>query len=381
MNSKFFSFAILICAAIWTSGCGTVAKLAGVNDKCVVIAKLAQVRSSNAVVALDLIEVKRGTTLEVVGEDTVENEKWYNVRAYDENNTEGWIEARNVLPDKLLRQSQTLADESKDIPTQATGQMRAATNLRLKPDRNDDNNILQRLKGGDTFDVIGWQRVAKPNDDADDLKDDKQKGAANNQPQSKRQTEKAPELLLDEKYDTWYKVRMRPDISPAPVGWVYGKQVELTVPADIIFYRTGLEFVAWSRIDGDFDISANAAATSQNLKDAGAKESKPGSWVILERSNKIEDPNGTDEPDFDHVLIMGYDKYSQDHYKVYLSGRVQGYLPLRVKGAGDSREFTVSLKDASGQKHDVTFSTFKDARSLLKVNVPPDIPKPDKNDY
>ena len=33
--------------------------------------------------------------------------------------------------------------------------------------------------------------------------------------------------------------------------WIYGKQVELAVPSDIIFYRTGREFVAWQRLDGE----------------------------------------------------------------------------------------------------------------------------------
>ncbi len=53
----------------------------------------------------------------------------------------------------------------------------------------------------------------------------------------------------NESTELWYKVRLRPSESPAPAGWVFGKQVELTVPSDIIFYRTGREFVAWQRLD------------------------------------------------------------------------------------------------------------------------------------
>ena len=49
--------------------------------------------------------------------------------------------------------------------------------------------------------------------------------------------------------ELWYKVRLAPAISPAPAGWIFGKQVELTVPSDIIYYRTGREFVAWRRLD------------------------------------------------------------------------------------------------------------------------------------
>jgi hypothetical protein len=379
MKINFLLFLILALSAIVLSGCGTVAKLAGTNDKCVVIARRAQIRSSDAVVAADLLEVSRGTTLEILGDDTYEGEKWYNVRASDENNTEGWIEARNVLPNKLLEQSKKLAEQDKDIPTQATAQLRNASNLRITPDRNTDDNILQKLLNGDTFDIVGWQRVPKPADSEGDDKDDQPKNSANKQNKSQRPKNKQGEdvVRLDDKYDTWYRVRLNSSVSPAPAGWLYGKQVELTVPADIIFYRTGREFVAWKRIDAEQDNSGNAASFGQG-KDAG-KESKPGSWVILERSSKIEEPNG-EEPDFDHIRIIGYDKYNQDHYKVYLSGKIKGFLPLRVTGSGDSRSFSVRIKGADGQIREMAFSTYKDARGLVKINAPPDIPKEDRND-
>jgi hypothetical protein len=370
MMTKLFPVLILTAAAAFLSGCGTVAKLAGTNEKCVVIAERSQIRSSGALVAADLLVVKRGTQLEILGEDVFEGEgykaKWYNVRASDEDNTEGWIEASDVMTGKMLAESKKLYEEDKDTPAQATGQLRAATNLRLTPDRSIDDNILQKLVGGDTFEIVGWRRIPKPPDPED---------TKNKDPKDK--DDKPEDVRLDDKYETWYKVRLNISVSPAPAGWLYGKQVELTVPADIIFYRTGREFVAWSRLDGEQE--GNIVGFVQTGKDAG-KEGKPGSWVILERSSKIQDPNGTDEPDFDHIRVMGYDKYSQDHYKVYLSGKVKGYLPLRVKGSGDTRTFTVKIKDASGNLKDFTFQTYKDSKGLLKVTAPPDIPKESRED-
>lgn len=370
MKIKLFLFVFLTICAVISSGCGTVAKLAGSNDKCVVIARRAQIRSSGAVVAADLLEVSRGQTLEILDDEMIESEKWYNVRASDENNTEGWIEARNVLTQKLYQQSQKLAEQDKDVPTQATGQLRAASNLRLSPDSTSDDNILLKLQGGDTFEIVGWQRVPKTDDEKDDTPKSGTNKQSNLQQRQKPKDEHAP-VRLDDKYDTWYKVRLQPSVSPAPFGWIYGKQVELTVPADIIFYRTGREFVAWSRIDGDTE--GNVVSFAHG-KDAAGKDSKPGSWVILERSNKVEDPND-DEPDFDHILIMGYDKMNQDHYRVYLSGRVKGYLPLRVTGGGDSRAFSVRIKGADGNIREYQYTTYKDSRGILKVNVPPDLPK------
>jgi hypothetical protein len=380
MKLKIFLFLVFALSAVVLSACGTVANLAEVNEGAVVIAERAQIRSSGAVVAADLLEVKRGNRLELLGEDNFNDEKWYNVRAFDENSTEGWIESRYVLADKLLAESQKLAEETKDIQTQATGQLRAATNLRLSPDRHSDDNILQKLKGGDTFDIIGWKRIPKPVNTEEDEKDDKTKNVANKQDRrTRRQREKDANepLRLDDKYETWYQVRMQPAISPAPVGWIYGKQVDLAVPADIIFYRTGREFVAWGRLDGKAD-SSSVDSYAQSSRDA-SKEGKPGSWVILERSNRVEEPDG-EEPDFDHILVLGYDKDSQDHYKVYLSGKVKGFLPLHVNGIGDTRSFTVRIKGSDGDVRDFTFKSYKSDRGLLKVNVPEGIPKEDKND-
>jgi hypothetical protein len=378
MKLKLFLFILLTAgAAVVSSGCGSVASLAGVNENCVVIAKQTQVRSSGAVVAADLLKVTRGNTLEILGEETFDGVKWYNVRAMDENSTEGWVEARDVITQKMLDQSKKLAAENADIPTQATGQLRAATNLRLAPDRNKDDNIMQKLIGGDTFEIIGWQRIRKPENADENDKDDQPK--ANQQAKPKREREKPEVLRLDDVYDTWYKVRLRPEVSPAPVGWIYGKQVELTVPPDIIFYRTGREFVAWSKLDGEGEGNVAGYAQSMRDRDGGKEGGKPGSWVILEKSSRVEDPN-VEEPDFDHIRIIGYDKYNQDHFKVYVSGRVKGFLPLRVTGSGESRTFTVRIKGDDGQIKDYSFSTYKDSRGLLKVNVPPDIPKENKND-
>src|SRR5260370_33904840 len=74
---------------------------------------------------------------------------------------EGWIEARNIMPDKVLENARKLADEDKGIQPQATGQLHAGSNLRLSPDRNNNENIMMRLDSGSTFEIIGWKRVPK----------------------------------------------------------------------------------------------------------------------------------------------------------------------------------------------------------------------------
>ncbi len=167
--------------------------------------------------------------------------------------------------------------------------------------------------------------------------------------------------------ELWYKVRLSPAISPAPEGWIFGKQVELTVPSDIIYYRTGREFVAWRRLDEETSDEGSATKT----KDV-AKESRPGSWVILERSSSKE-PHKLDEPDFDRIYVLGYEKHDQDHYTAYRSPDVEGYLPMRVEGRGVNRTFTVRVKDESGQVKDMQYALYRDDHGVLRVTPPGDV--------
>jgi hypothetical protein len=84
--------------------------------------------------------------------DQVDFEKilWYRVRARDEAKTEGWIEAQHVITSEVLEKSKKLAEEFKDVPPQAAGKLRAASNLRLAFDMSPEN-ILFKL--ANWFDV------------------------------------------------------------------------------------------------------------------------------------------------------------------------------------------------------------------------------------
>src|SRR5213078_1246484 len=199
--------------------------------------------------AADLLEVNRGDDVDILDSadipdpsDNTKKERWYRVRAHDEEKTEGWIEARNIMPEKVLDNARKLADEDKNVQAQATGQLHAGSNLRLTPDRSNNENIMMRLDSGSSFEIIGWRRVPKLSGGESSESDTAPKAgsAANNN--KNIDSDENPEE--QETTELWYKVRLSPSISPAPEGWIFGKQVELTVPSDIIYYRTGREFVA-----------------------------------------------------------------------------------------------------------------------------------------
>lgn len=376
INTSLKFTIILLMTVACASGCKTLAKK---DDTGVVIANRAQIRSSTAVVAADLLEVNRGDVVEII--ETVDvpdpsaidkKERWFRVRARDDASTEGWIEARNVMLQEVLDQARRLAVEDKDIPAQATGQLRASTNLRLSPDRNSPDNIMMKLDSGSSFEIVSWKRVPAPKSSETTETDDAPKTGSVQQRSGRQGRDPDEPKEPQEVNELWYKVRLQPLISPAPAGWINGKQVELTVPSDVIFYRTGREFVGWRRLDEDPD---NKSTTTKD-KDV-AKEVKPGSWVILEKSSSNE-PRKLDEPDFDRIYVLGYDKYNQEHYTAYRSPDVIGYLPLKVGGKGDNKSFTVRVEADDGKVKEMQYSVYRDDRGNLKVAAPGDAPKAKK---
>src|SRR5712692_1238804 len=329
---------------------GACSAIASKGNTGVVVARSAQILSSTAVVSANLLEVNRGDVVDILDSidvpdpnDNSKRERWYRVRAHDEEKTEGWIEARNIIPDKVLESARKLADEDKGLQAQATGQLHAGSNLRLTPDRGNNENIMMRLDSGSSFEIIGWKRVPKLKGSETSESDTAPKAGSATSGSNKgaQSDEENPEE--QETTELWYKVRLSPSISPEPEGWIFGKQVELTVPSDIIYYRTGREFVAWRRLDDDSSDEGSATRT----KDV-AKESRPGSWVILERSSSKE-LHKLDEPDFDRIYVLGYEKHDQDHYTAYRSPDLEGYLPLRIEGRGSDKTFVVRIKDDNGQ--------------------------------
>src|SRR5258705_9631981 len=277
LDSSIYKYLLILVALSLAPGCKTIAKQ---NNTGVVVARRAQIRSSTAVVAADLLEVTRGDVLDILEfqdvqdpSDNSKKERWLRVQAHDEDSTEGWIESRNVMPDEVLQSSKKLAEEDKNVPAQATGQLRASSNLRLGPDRTGNENIIMRLDSGSSFEIVGWKRVPKPTSSEAIESDVAPKAGSVPQAGTKNRKESDEEKEPEETNELWYKVRLPPDISPGPAGWMYCKQVELSVPSDIIFYRTGREFVAWQRLDGD----SGEKDTSPKGKDV-AKEVRPGSW-------------------------------------------------------------------------------------------------------
>ena len=351
-----------------SSGCslldsivGGFSKAVGLSDTAIVIAKTAQIRTSYAVVAADLLEVKRGERLDVLDQVEFEKVLWYRVRARDEENTEGWIEAQNVITNEVLESSQKLSETFKDLPPQAAGKLRAASNLRLSPDIKAEN-VLFRLANGSTFEIMDWNFVPKGST-GDEGEGEKGPGGSDSDEDIEAAKVEGEPEKIDEKYDIWYLVKLDPSVSPAPAGWLFGRQVELNVPSEIVFFQqNNRKFVTWQRLDSDIpgtQVSTDRSAT-------------PGNWVILTRTNISKAVDGV-EPDFDGILVLAFDRYDQSFYTVWRSsGDVWGSLPLRVEGSGDNKTFTLKLRHPEGRMDDKRFVVFRD-RNRVRITPPEDV--------
>lgn len=379
MILKNFTLAFLIgTASLSSAGCGVLDlatenffSVVGLNETGTVISKSAFIRSSYAVVAADLLEVKRGQRVELL-EEFEDDAKvlWYRVRAADEDQTEGWIEAQHIINEESLDKSRLLAEQAKDFQTQAFGQLKATSNLRLSPSQ-DTSNILLRLDSQASFDIVEWQFVPKSSDELEKPENEEIKAA-----EEEKGQDEPPKL--DEVYDIWYKVRLSPSQSPAPMGWVFGRQVSLQIPSEIVYFQTNdRKFVTWHRLDDSIPDTLRTSVVETDIEIR-----KPSSWVILTRTNEVKAVDGV-EPDFDGILVLGFDKYNEEHYTAYSTRRekieVWGRLPLKVEGTGDEKTFTVRIRnEANGEMEEKRFVLFKDKNRRLRVTPPGDLKKKSK---
>ncbi|MFL6375442.1 MAG: hypothetical protein ACJ73D_12300 [Pyrinomonadaceae bacterium] len=366
MKVRFFLLFALISISVFAAGCSLLqGSIVGPTDTATVIAKTAQIRTSFSVVAADLLEVKRGDKLDVLDQVEFEKVPWFRVRAHDEAQTEGWIEAQNVITSGTLQKSKDLAEQFKDQPPQAAGMIRSVSNLRGAPDMAPEN-VFFRLPAGSNFEIMSWKFVPKQEaPDVDDAPKGQQKPGQKVEPKSSDDDDDEPPRL-DEKYDMWYLIRLDPAQSPAPAGWIFGRQVELQVPSDISFFQANdHKFITWQRLDSD----------AANKVGAGDKSLAPGSWVILARDPYSKPIDGV-EPDIDYILVLAFDKYDQNYYTVWrTTGHkvVFGRLPLKVEGKGDNKTFSITLRNPqTGSFDEKRFVVFKD-KTRLRVTPPEDI--------
>lgn len=275
-----------------------------------------RLRSSTAEAARAVGELKSGDQVTVIERKNEGNTAWANITG--PNGESGWVENKVLVKQAIVEASQKIANEIREVPTQAVGKSKARLKLRLTPDRNNDDNVAFELPAGTVLDIVARERQPRPE------KLVAQQATANNTG--------AP---AGPKFDEWYKVRIK-NLTIVPAGWIYGGSVELDVPGDISFFAsTGRRITGWQPIGSTQD--------EQNQ----TKEH----YLVAEKQLF----GGDEQLDFDRLKVLSFDPKRREYVTPFRED-VKGRFPISVKVEDKRGSFRVLALDKANQAQPVDFT-------------------------
>lgn len=319
------NLALLICAALILSltGCNLLSdeKI----EEGVVIAPKLKIRSSTAPAALDLAEVKRGDKLEILEHREVKTPtgvvEWYKVRTRGPDQVLGWVEARHVISQQVVKKIEELYQQSIQIPSQGRGRLKVRAKLRIEP----GGEIITMLNRGTMVDIVGKARTTfKPEEEGADESSEK------------------PEVRTV----LWYQIRL-PDTEVLRAGWVGAQQVELDVPEEILHLEgEGRRFTGWVVLDQTRD------------RDGQLKNNYIGLMKSFSAEGQI---------DFTRLWILTYSPEEKRYVSPYIEDGLRGVLPVTLGTSSGKSGFTIRELDENGNTVPVEYEAVRIGPSKLRV--------------
>lgn len=309
---RVINFRLFLALSIFIASCSSQAQL---NDSAYVVPEQLKLKSSTAQAARYVGDLKSGDHVTITGRSNGEDgTPWFNVRG--PGGEAGWAEAKNFIKQEIVDKSRQIADEIKEIPTQAVGKSKAALKLRLTPERTDDSNVATMLPSGAILEIVARDR--KPRPASQDAKDQAKTGKEDAQL----------------RYDDWYEVRLK-DYAVLPAGWIYGGSVDLEIPDEILYFvSSGRRITGWQKIA---DIHGNDSKSGEH-------------YLVVER--KVFDAD--DQADFDRVKVLAYDPASRN-YNTPFREDVTGRFPVILKMQGTQGTFQLNVFDKSKKLQSLTY--------------------------
>lgn len=319
----------LVAGLLLASACSGMSSL---NETAYVVPEKLRLKNSTAQAARNIGELKSGDRVTITERSkSEEGALWVNVKAGD--GQQGWAEAKNFIKEDIVAKSRKMADEIKDIPTQAIGKSKATLKLRLTPDRTSEENVAAPLPSGTTMEIVARER--KPRPASLDQKADSAEGATAD---AKQET----------KYDEWFQVRLS-GLTVLPAGWIYGGSVELDIPGEIIYFvSSGRRIVGW-----------------QKLGTVHGDDSRTGDhFLVLER--KVLGPD--ERADFDRIKVLAYDAPTRN-YSTPFKDDVIGRFPVSLKMDGQTGSFRSIVLDKNDAQQEIEYSV-EITNNKIKVAKP-----------
>lgn len=295
-------------------------------DEGIVIAPKLKIRSSTALAALDLAELKRGDRLDILDQAQVKTptrtNEWYKVRTKTKDATEGWVESRYVINKSIVAKTDEIYEKSKVIPSQGTGRLKVQTKLRVEA----GGDVITYLSRGTMVDIVGKSRTT--------IKNEKQLDADDSEETDEPETRTV----------IWYQIRL-PETEVLRAGWVGAQQVQLDTPDEILYLEgEGRRFTGWVVFD-------QTKTKKGEVKD---------NYLALMKNLSTEGPI-----DFTRLWVLVYSP-DQGHYGgPYIEDGLHGVLPVLVHP--DHKGFTIHELDENGKSVAVEYEAIRTDAAHLRV--------------
>lgn len=318
------SFVVVAC--VLAAACGLLPSESKI-DEGIVIAPTLKIRSSTALAALDIAEVKRGDKLDILDQAQVKTPtrtaEWYKVRTKTKDATEGWVESRFVINRSIVDKTQDLYEKSKAVVSQATGRLKVQTKLRVEP----GGDVITYLSRGTMVDIVAKTRTT--------IKPDKQQETDDSEDSDEPETRTV----------IWYQVRL-PETEVLRAGWVGAQQVQLDTPDEILYLEgEGRRFTGWVVFD------------QTKSKKGEVKEN----YIALMKNLATEGPI-----DFTRLWILIYAPDQGRYTGAYIEDGLHGVLPISIHS--DHKGFTIHELDENGKSVAVEYDAIRADASHLRVH-------------
>jgi hypothetical protein len=259
-----------------------------------------------------------------------------NVKVRTTSGEVGWIDARSLMEPALWQRSAKLLGEAQELPVQARGRTKVATNLRVLPGRTQPR--LYQFGRGIPVEVVGRAVADIPvvseekestGDTGDSKKDEAKKGDAKKEEWLfvRGLATRPPSEANPRTPDTSTTTQPGDRTSPF-AGWIIGRFVEMDLPDAV---KTGTSSanvrpVAWFELNKVSDISG---AKPQYLV-AGTRG--PDSQAC----------------DFTNIRVYTWNPKKSRYETAYIENNLCGQMPIRIgTGPKGEPEFRFRSKDAN----------------------------------
>jgi hypothetical protein len=248
----------------------------------------------------------------------------------------GWIDARLVMETALWQRSTRLLGEAQELPVQARGRTKVATNLRVQPGRTQPR--LYQFGRSIPVEIVG--RAVADVAQASDEKESASDAADSKKEESKKEESKKEEWLFVRGLATRppsetnprtpeTSTTTQPSDRTSPIaGWIIGRFVELDLP-DTVKAGTAsanVRPVAWFELNKVADIS-------------GAKPQ----YLVAGTRGPDSQPC-----DFINIRVYTWNPKKSRYETAYIENNLCGTMPVRIgTGPKGEPEFRFRGKDTN----------------------------------